>query len=43
MGAAEAKDLQIKEIRDLVLSEVSVRTVENEKDRTFFRRIPEAR
>jgi len=43
MGAAERKDLQIKEIRDLVLKNVVDRTSANNKDRTFFRRLPEAR
>jgi len=43
MGAAERKDLQIKEIRDLVMKNVIDRTSANNKDRTFFRRLPEAR
>jgi len=43
MGAAEAKDVEIKEVRDLILSQVSDRTMDNEKDRAFFYRLPEAR
>ena len=43
MGAAEAKDVEIKQVRDLVLSQVSDRTMDNEKDRSFFYRLPEAR
>jgi len=43
MGAAEAKHVQIKEIRDLVHSNIAMKTSENNKDCTFFRRLPEAR
>jgi len=43
MGAAEAKDMEIKEIRDLVLEDVRTRTEQFNKERTFFRRLPGAR
>ena len=43
LGAAEAEDLKIKKIRDSVLEGVAKRTGQFEKDRTFFRRLPQAR
>lgn len=42
-GQAHAKDLQIKEVRDQVLDQVAKSTKECDKDRTFFRRLPQAR
>jgi len=43
MGDAVAADINIKKIRDDVLDGVAQRTDQHEKDRTFFRRLPQAR
>lgn len=42
-GQAQAKDHQIKEVRDQVLAQVAKSTKECDRDRTFFRRLPQAR
>lgn len=43
MGAAEAEDLKIKKVRDKVLKQVADNSELLNKDRTFFRRLPQAR